>query len=197
MMLQSLTFALSSPSFQLQWTPQPEWTEFTQEEELYHPLSKIPPKCTPWLVFNNEDWQFRSTVVPHLRFQQTMTSVSTTKNTIGQIHSAVVLERKIPTNTHTWLTGIGVWYNAPIVNQSSDVFSEEEQESVDAQNSVVQAEIRSLDINIPLSIAIPVNPNIIMGIGITYHWVIQYTSNEVERQWTHQTFPTPSMYIQL
>ena len=126
-----------------------------------------------------------------------MTSSSTSRNTIGHIHSAIVLERKIPTNTHTWITGVGLWYNAPIWTQRSDLFTPEEQQSVDAQNDVVQASIRSLDINIPLSISIPITPNINMGIGITYHWLVQYASNELERQWTHQTFPTPSIYIQL
>jgi hypothetical protein len=97
----------------------------------------------------------------------------------------------------TWNAGIGVWYNHPLWSLQSNAFSNDEQAAIDSQNDVTQAAIRSIDVNLPLSASTKVGSRIEFGLGITYHWIMQYSASAVERQWSHRISPTPSIYIRL
>lgn len=182
---------------QTEWMPLTQWNDFMENESLVHPLSKPTSGITPWLTLERADWRLRGSVSPErLQFRSTTSSNQETY-TLGTLKGSVALDRIYHQQHTQWNVGVGIGYCHPLWSLQSSAFTEEEQASFDAQNGVTNAQIRGLNIHLPISISTQITEQIDLGIGITYHWTMQYTTSDTERQFTHYTYPMPSIYLRL
>lgn len=192
-----ISTVMAMPKVQLEWSPDSTWKKYNASEELSHPLSNLPQAFTPWLAAEQSSWRVRGAFLPYTTSQRSITTETTETYSLGHIQAAVAIDRLYQREQITWNAGVGVWYNHPIWSLQSNAFSDAEQDAIDSQNDVTQAAIRSIDVHLPLSVSTNVGSEIEFGIGITYHWMMQYSASDVERQWSHRIAPTPSIYVRL
>ena len=182
---------------QMEWTPTNSWNEFVASESLVHPLSYPRSGFTPWFTLQQDRWRLRSSLSPKSLQFNSRTATNQETYTLGAIHGALAVDRLYTQNNIEWNIGVGIGYTHPLWSLTSDALTDEEQIAVNAQNSIINAQIRGLDIHLPFSISTPITETLELGIGITYHWMMHYTTSDTERQLTHNVYPMPSIYLRL
>lgn len=182
---------------QTEWMPLTRWNAFVENESLVHPLSSPNSEITPWLTLERSDWRIRGSLSPERLQFRSQTATNQETYTLGTLKGSIALDRIYQQQNTQWNVGVGVGYCHPLWSLKSNAFTEEEQASFDAQNDVTNAQVRGLNIHLPISISTQFTEQIDLGIGITYNWTMHYTISDTERQWTHYTYPTPSIYLRL
>ena len=153
-------------------------------------------RWTPWIVYSNNDWMIKGTLVANAQSQQSSTSETTEQALLSQTLLGLEGERIVPLNNLDWTIGFGLHSNLPIVRQYSSQFTESEQKDVDAQTQNQQAELSFTRMRIPCTVQIPIQKHLQVGLGFQVSYTIQRSQSDFTTYLNTALYSSPILTIQ-
>ena len=169
-------------------------------------------KWTPWLLYNRQNWQHKlllqASSLNH--YSSTAASTANTNLTLGvfAIESERIVQSAMPRQPDNsqqqekqdllyWRIGLGLHAFIPYVRQQDSLYTPTEQESITQNARSLQSQLAQIQIHVPLSLNLPIQDHIQIGLGIRTHLDIQRQETDYTLEWTQHLSTNPTFCIQL
>ena len=156
---------------------------------------------TPWLRWNNEDWIFKGTLGVDGEYTQSQTAETKTHSRQSQVLLGGEVEKRIrgenaDGKSAEWLVGIGLQSNIPILSQYSSLYTDTEQQDVDAQLQNQFAEQAYTAFSLPVTFMIPIKEDFAVGLGARGTYRIRRTSSDFQTTYSSEMSLIPMLSIE-
>lgn len=151
----------------------------------------------PWMVYSNQSWTLKGTLLTNTYSQQSKTSETIDRTLFSQTLLGLEGERTISSGPMHWNIGVGLQSNMPFIRQESTQLTELEQEDVNTQAQNQEAELAFTSIRIPLTVQIPVQKHLQVGLGIQTSYTIQRSQSDFTTYFNTSWYTSPIIFVQI